>query len=235
MTAVPAALQNDLVLLLSLLIAPLEQGARVGAAYSAARTFISPPLRTTVFDEGMDALLLRRYVRADDTRLALAPAGALFLDSLAEYAAARANSRFVFDRLTENGWTSFAAHITALPRRYRGRRGDYAVYVVLLDREVAAVSRFGPANPGWRWERPCLYVGMTSQTPLGRFRSHQRGHKSSRYVRRFGYCLLPELFDHLNPLDRAGAAALEIDLAADLRAQGYGVMGVYAEHTSEVS
>ena len=208
---------------------------RAGAAYATARSFISPPPGTAVFDGGMDVLIARRYVRADDTRLALTPAGALFLDSLAEYAAARANPRLAFDRLTDTGWASFAAKIASLPGRYRRRRGDYAVYVVLLDRAAAGVSRFGTANPGWRRDRPCLYVGMTSQAPLGRFRSHQRGHKSSRYVRRFGYCLLPELFDHLNPLDRAGAAALEIDLAADLRAQGYGVLGVYAGHPSEVS
>lgn len=233
MTAVPVALQSDLALLLGLLTGPPAQGARVGMAYAAARACISPPPDTAVFDDGMDALIQRRYVCAADTRLIVTPAGMLFVHSLAEYAVARSGSRFAFDRLTEQGWVSFADQMAQLPRRYTRRRGDYAVYVILLDRAAAAVRRFGQANPGWQWERPCLYVGMTSQTPLGRFRNHQRGRKGSRYVRRFGYCLLPELFEYLNPLDRAGAVALEIDLAADLRAQGYGVLGVYMEYASE--
>lgn len=225
MTGVPAAIQGDVALLLSL---EGREGRRAGEAYAAARGLISPPPGTAVFDAGMDGLLRRRYVRAADTRLALAPAGEMYLDSIAEFAAAQAGARTAFDKLTESGFAALAARVAALPARYGRRGGDYFVYTVLLAREVAGVGRFAAANPAWGRERPCLYVGMSSRPPLARFRNHLRGHKGSRYVRRFGLCLLPELFDHLNPLDRSGAAALEIDLAADLRAQGYGVLGVYA-------
>ena len=226
MTAVPAPLQTDLALLLALLNQP--GGLRAARAFDAVRPLLSPPPAPAAFDTGMDRLIARRYVTAAETTLTVTPAGHLFLGSLAEYAAARGQpARLAFDRLTAPGWSQLAAQIAALPARYRGRRGDHAVYVILLDRAVSAVRRFPAANPAWQPHQPCLYVGMTSRPPLARFREHQSGRKSSRYVRRFGLCLLPELFHHLNPLDRSGAAALEQDLAADLRAQGCAVMGVY--------
>jgi hypothetical protein len=37
--------------------------------------------------------------------------------------------------------------------------------------------------------------------------------------------LLPELFEHLNPMPYEAAAQMEKDLAEDLRAQGYTVTG----------
>jgi hypothetical protein len=37
--------------------------------------------------------------------------------------------------------------------------------------------------------------------------------------------LLPELFEHLNPMPYEHAAQMEKDLADDLRAQGYAVCG----------
>lgn len=226
MEGVPANITGDLALLLAL----GADGQRAGAAWTAVHSLLSPAPDAAAFDAAMDRLLARRYVIAQDTVLQVGPTGALFLGSLVELAAARGQAaRQMFPRLTGAGWALLAARAAALPARYCQRRGDYAVYVVLLDHAAGRTGRALEANPGRLAERPFLYVGMTSRHPLARYRSHLRGRKSSRYVRRFGICLLPELFDHLNPLDRSGAAALEIDLAADLRARGYGVLGVYPQ------
>jgi hypothetical protein len=44
-------------------------------------------------------------------------------------------------------------------------------------------------------------------------------------VRQYGVRLLPELFEHLNPMPYEYAVQMEKDLADDLRAQGYAVCG----------
>ena len=45
--------------------------------------------------------------------------------------------------------------------------------------------------------------------------------------RRYGIRLLPELFEHLNPMPYAAAVQMEKDLAEDLRQAGYTVTGGY--------
>jgi hypothetical protein len=44
-------------------------------------------------------------------------------------------------------------------------------------------------------------------------------------VKRYGLRLLPELFEHLNPMSYEAAAQMEKDLADDLRRAGYTVTG----------
>ena len=90
----------------------------------------------------------------------------------------------------------------------RGERGaKHSVYVALLH------------NPDRRqpWG---LYVGQTSRDPDWRFDQHKAGYKASGAVRRFGVCLMPELFEHLNPLKRWEALELEAALADAFRAAG---------------
>jgi hypothetical protein len=58
-----------------------------------------------------------------------------------------------------------------------------------------------------------------------RFENHKNGYKSARLVRKYGVRLLPELFEHLNPMPYEHAVQMEKDLADDLRAQGYAVCG----------
>ena len=232
MKPVPVPVQLDAAHLLTLVTAS-DEPVRAGAAWTAVRLLFAPPPSAALFDRVMDQLIARDYVAADEALLHLTPDGRLFLDSLAEAVAAWGRAaRLGYDHLTERGWSRLAARAAGLPERYRGRRGDYAVYVVLLRRDVARTARFANANPDWRQERPCFYVGMTSRPVLARLRQHLRGPKSSRYVRRFGLCLMPDLFAHLNPLDRHGAAEMEETLANDLRAQGAGVMGVYRDLVS---
>lgn len=44
-------------------------------------------------------------------------------------------------------------------------------------------------------------------------------------VKRYGIRLLPELYEHLNPMPFEAAAQMEKDLAEDLRRGGYTVTG----------
>jgi hypothetical protein len=44
-------------------------------------------------------------------------------------------------------------------------------------------------------------------------------------VKRYGLRLLPELYEHLNPMPFEAAAKMEMDLAEDLRQAGYTVTG----------
>lgn len=66
---------------------------------------------------------------------------------------------------------------------------------------------------------------MTGLDPEERFRNHRAGIKAASVVRRFGQRLLPELYAHLNPMPFEAAAAMERDLAEDLRREGYVVTG----------
>ena len=99
------------------------------------------------------------------------------------------------------------------------------VYVVLLDPRVAehpSVRRLNPRrDPG----KACLYVGMTGLNPTERFANHKQGHKSAWTVRKYGLCLLPELYECFNPMPFHAAAEMEVGLAEDLRSEGYTVTG----------
>src|SRR6187455_1722653 len=110
---------------------------------------------------------------------------------------------------------------------------SYQVYVVELSKKVFTENaRFRAANPQFNGVLECLYVGMTSKSPLERFRQHKTGSKSSKgynisssIVRKYGAYLRPSLYDHINqkPLTRAQALKMEAKLAWDLRRQGYAV------------
>lgn len=99
------------------------------------------------------------------------------------------------------------------------------VYVVLLDPAVSALRKVKLLNPKRDPRKPSVYVGMTGLTPEERFANHKQGIKSSRFVERYGLKLLPELYDHLNPMPYAAAAQMEKDLTEDLRELGYTVVG----------
>ena len=81
------------------------------------------------------------------------------------------------------------------------------------------------ANPKRAPAKPCVYVGLTGLSPDKRFANHKKGIKAASMVRRFGVKLLPELYEHLNPMPYDAAAQMEKDLAEDLRAAGYTVLG----------
>lgn len=91
-------------------------------------------------------------------------------------------------------------------RSFRKLRSDgeagqrHSVYVVLLDeaaRKMAPRSLRGSASAE---RKPCVYVGMTGLTPEARFENRKNGVKAARVTRLHGIRLMPELFEHLNPM-----------------------------------
>jgi hypothetical protein len=99
------------------------------------------------------------------------------------------------------------------------------VYVILLKPSVARIRSVRLANPSRDPGKPCLYVGLTGLPPEERLANHMKGLKSSSLVKKYGVRLLPELYAHLNPMPYEAAVQMEIDLAEDLRREGYTVTG----------
>ena len=99
------------------------------------------------------------------------------------------------------------------------------VYVVLLSKAALRDLSILRRNPARDPSKPAVYVGMTGLPVDHRFENHKNGYKSARLVRKYGVRLLPELFEHLNPMPYEHAIQREKDLADNLRAQGYAVCG----------
>ena len=99
------------------------------------------------------------------------------------------------------------------------------VYVILLDPSAGRLRAVRAANPKRDPKKSCVYVGMTGLTPEERLAKHKAGIKAASVVKRFGLRLLPELFEHLNPMPYEAAAQMEVALAEDLRRAGYTVTG----------
>lgn len=98
------------------------------------------------------------------------------------------------------------------------------LYVVELDAKVfERETKFFEANLHWMKEKPCVYVGMTGLKPEERFRGHLNGVHSARLVRKYGRRLLPELYQHFNPLPYELAQQMEPELARQLREDGLAV------------
>jgi ribosome-binding factor A len=101
----------------------------------------------------------------------------------------------------------------------------HSVYVVLLDDTVAKHPSILRVNPRRDSSKACVYVGMTG-LPVGeRFENHKNGYKSAWVVKKYGVRLMPELYEHLNPMPFEAATQMESELAEDLRAEGYTVTG----------
>lgn len=105
------------------------------------------------------------------------------------------------------------------------RRKEFHVYVILLQAEALEIyPHLINSNPKRRTNYPCLYVGYTGKTPEIRFKQHKNGRKASEMVKRFGICLVPDLYAHMNPIKSyQQAIAMERDFAAGLRQHGYTV------------
>jgi hypothetical protein len=99
------------------------------------------------------------------------------------------------------------------------------VYVILLDNAVAKHPSILRLNPKRKPSKPCVYVGMTGIPVDQRLKNHKDGYKSAWVVRKYGIRLMPELYEHLNPMPFEAAVQMEMELAEDLRAEGYTVTG----------
>ena len=80
-------------------------------------------------------------------------------------------------------------------------------------------------NPKRYPTKPAVYVGMTGLPVEHRFENHRNGYKAARVVEKYGVRLMPELYQHLNPMPFEAAVQMEKDLAEDLRSEGYTVTG----------
>ncbi|SIT49426.1 conserved hypothetical protein [Paraburkholderia ribeironis] len=75
-----------------------------------------------------------------------------------------------------------------------------------------------------RFDKPCVYVGMTGLDPNLRFARHKAGIQANRFVRDYGLRLVPpKLYEAFNPMPYRGAHEMEVELAIGLREVGYGV------------
>jgi hypothetical protein len=101
----------------------------------------------------------------------------------------------------------------------------HSVYVILLENAVAKHPSILRVNPKRDPLKPCVYVGMTGLPVDERFENHKNGYKSAWVVKKYGVRLMPELYKHLNPMPFKAAAQMEIELAEDLKAEGYTVTG----------
>ncbi len=98
-------------------------------------------------------------------------------------------------------------------RTHRTRGVTNRIYIVLLE----GVDK---KRPGY-----ALYVGKTIREPEVRFRQHKEGYKASRYVRKYGVRLLPDLYEHLNPMSNAESVELEVSIAEALKRAGIPTYG----------
>ena len=92
----------------------------------------------------------------------------------------------------------------------------YSVYVILLSDDI------GPRD---NLEFPSVYVGQTAKHPKDRFIEHKSGYKSSKYVKKYGVKLIPELYEDLNPFYSYEREDMEKNLAEKLKEIGYKVYG----------
>jgi hypothetical protein len=101
----------------------------------------------------------------------------------------------------------------------------HSVYVILLDPKAARHPTILRINPKRDPAKPCVYVGMSGLPPEHRFENHKHGYKAAWVVEKYGVRLLPELDEHLNPMPYEAALQMELELAEDLRNEGYTVTG----------
>jgi len=105
------------------------------------------------------------------------------------------------------------------------RKFHHSVYVVLLENAVAKHPSILRVNPKRDLLKPCVYVGVPGLRVDHRFENHKNGYKSAWVVRKYGLRLMPQFYEHLNPMPYDAAARMEKELAEDMRAEGYTVAG----------
>ena len=86
-------------------------------------------------------------------------------------------------------------------------KARHSVYVILLH-DARKADPWG------------VYVGQTSRDPDLRFDQHKNGYKASGAAKRFGVRLVPDLTEHLNPMQQWESLELEAALADAFRAAG---------------
>ena len=81
-----------------------------------------------------------------------------------------------------------------------GEELKYYVYVIALDKSIyQKEKKFREANPRYKEDKPCVYVGQSNWEPEKRFQQHKSGHHSNKYARIYGLCLKKNRIPHKNP------------------------------------
>ena len=99
------------------------------------------------------------------------------------------------------------------------------VYVIELNDAVRNDKKFLAKNPEMKEDKVCVSVGSTGRDPETRFVQHLKGYRSSKYVKKFGERLRPDLvpsYEREFKNSRESEAA-ELRLAERLRKRGHGV------------
>jgi len=115
-------------------------------------------------------------------------------------------------------------------RNQKAASGQKRVYVILLDPAVLQdqsrrIKNSLRSKPKRDPVKPCVYVGRTGLAVQKRFQNHKNGYKDSPVVKKYGLRLMPELYEHLNPMPYEEVVQMEKDLAEHLLADGYIVAG----------
>lgn len=86
---------------------------------------------------------------------------------------------------------------------------------------LAQERRFAATNPGYiPGAQPCVYVGVTGLSLEERLQEPPCGHHVARIVMKYGKRLLAALYALFNQMPHDLAAAMEGELARQLRQQG---------------
>lgn len=108
----------------------------------------------------------------------------------------------------------------------RAPKVTYSVYVIELRSTVGDQPSVLKMNPGRNPRKPCVYVGQTSKSPEERFAQHLSGVLSGRHVNKeTAVGLMPEVYEHLNPMTELESLRMERNLARKLRKEGWAVLG----------
>lgn len=97
------------------------------------------------------------------------------------------------------------------------------VYAIVLSKDVLKEKRFIAANPDYVKGAHCYYVGASSRDPYTRFLQHKRGHKASKWVKKYGRYVAPKKCRQLRAVEEGDRAKAERAHAERLRKKGYGV------------
>src|SRR5437879_10248221 len=112
-------------------------------------------------------------------------------------------------------------------RRLRSAEPEFHhnVYVVLLCKAALKDRSILRHNPERDPSKPAVYVGMTGLPVDHRFENHKNGYKSARLVRKYGVRLLPQTYEHLNPMQYEHAAYMAQDPPSALRVRASAGVG----------
>ena len=121
-------------------------------------------------------------------------------------------------------WRPRCDHHGCKDEEGRWPEGTRNLYVIRLHDAIwTEDDEFRRRNPNHRSDQPCVYVGQTAHRPACRLEHHLNRYKHSRRVTKYGRCVMPEVYEHENPVPADEAEKREEALALSLQKRGWGV------------